>query len=61
MYIQNETDVPIFYTVVGGVVVHGTILPGRGAEVESPSAINLSFSTDDGSPLPADLTVRLSS
>ena len=59
MYVQNETDIPIFYTVAGDVVVHGTILPGRGEEIQAVAAINLSISTDDGAPLPSGLTVRL--
>lgn len=60
MYVQNDTNIPILYTAVGGVVAHGTILPGRAEEIASTAALNLSFSCDDGSPLPATLTVNLS-
>jgi hypothetical protein len=59
MYVMNDTDIPILYTVVGGVVGHGTILPGRSQEIESTAALTVSFATDDGTPLPATLSVTL--
>lgn len=61
MYVQNDSDVPILYTAVGGAIAHGTILPGQGDEVDARAVLNLSLSTDDGSPLPDSLSVRLSS
>lgn len=60
MYVANNTAVPILYTVVGGVVAHGTILPGHGKEIDSTQALTVSLTTDDGAPLPAALSVTLS-
>ncbi len=60
MYVANDTAIPILYTVVGGGVVHGTILPGQGKEIDSTQALTVSLTTDDGSPLPASLSVTLS-
>jgi hypothetical protein len=59
MYVTNDTDIPILYTILGGIVGHGTILPGRGQEIESTAALAVSFATDDGTPLPATLAVTL--
>jgi hypothetical protein len=59
MYIANNTGVPILYTVVGGPVAHGTILPGQGKEIESGEALTVNLTTDDGAPLPATLVVTL--
>jgi len=60
MYVRNDTNVPILYTIVGGVVAQGTILPGGAEEIDSREALDVSFATDDGSPLPTTLTVALS-
>lgn len=60
MYVANDTNVPILYTLVGGVVAHGTILPGHGEEIDSDAALNVSFATDDGAPLPEALSITLS-
>ena len=60
MYVRNNTDIAILYTVVGGGVVYGTILPGQAQTVDGDGlAESVSFSTDDGSPLPANLSVTL--
>jgi hypothetical protein len=59
MYVANDTGVPILYTVVGGIVAHGTILPGHGKDIDSAGVLTVSLATDDGTPLPAALSVTL--
>jgi hypothetical protein len=58
MYVQNETDVTILYTVMLGEVHSGTILPGQSIEIASPVE-HVTFSADDGTPFPSDLSVTL--
>ena len=58
MYVENETDIPILYTIMVGEVRSGTILPGQSIEIAS-AVEHVTFSADDGTPFPGDLSVRL--
>ena len=64
MYVKNESAVPIRYTAVGGGVSEGTLLPGQAKEIgpnggSDGQVEHVSFTTDDGSPLPEGLRITL--
>ena len=59
MLVVNETEIPLLYVVSGGGVVTGVLLPGQRRDLGGERAESISFSTDDGTPLPATLSIRL--
>lgn len=60
MYVRNETNVAILYTIMAGEVITKTILPGHTVEVVAPAGLDhVSFSADDGALLPEGLDVTL--
>lgn len=62
MYVRNDTDIAILYTVVGGGVTHGTLLPGQQVEVQAAGgAEHIAFDADGLTTLPDTLTITLAS
>ena len=60
MYVRNDTSIAILYTIVGGGVSHGTVLPGQQLEIDAvDGAEHISFEADDAARLPESLLVTL--